>query len=205
MGTDRPAAQIAVNRERQRTLYGAPLGDRVHRLIGILGITQARLAGALGLSPAMLSQLVSGRRIKIGDPAVLARLMLLDERCPPAGGPPAPAAVTALLDEVRTAQLQWSVPPPRSGRRVPGPHRGGPDGAAAVRSGGAAAAHGPGGGGQLPRRGHRTAAVAPRTAADALRAVAGPAQLVAAAAALDRGFPELAEVLRQAAGRPVPR
>lgn len=73
--------QLTVNRERQRQLYGAPLGDRVRRLTTGLGISQARLARTLGISPAMLSQLVSGRRVKIGDPAVLARLMMLDQRC----------------------------------------------------------------------------------------------------------------------------
>jgi hypothetical protein len=40
------------------------------------------------------------------------------------------------------------------------------------------------------------------TAVAALRRIAEPARLAAAAAALGPGFPELAEVLRQAAGRP---
>ena len=40
------------------------------------------------------------------------------------------------------------------------------------------------------------------TPADALRGIAEPARLAAAAAALGPAFPELAEVLRQAAGRP---
>ena len=74
-------ARVAQGREQQRELYGAPLGDRVRRLTAALGISQARLARTLGISPAMLSQLVSGRRVKIGDPAVLARMMLLDQRC----------------------------------------------------------------------------------------------------------------------------
>ena len=43
-----------------------------------------------------------------------------------------------------------------------------------------------------------------RTPADALRGIAEPARLAAAAAALGPAFPELAEVLRQAAGRPRP-
>ena len=70
--------RLARNRGRQRELYGAPLGDRVRRLTAGLGITQGRLAQTLGVSPAMLSQLASARRVKIGDPAVLARLQLLD-------------------------------------------------------------------------------------------------------------------------------
>ena len=91
--------RVALNRHRQRELYGSPLGDRVRRLTATLGITQARLARTLGVSPAMLSQLASARRVKIGDPAVLARLLLLDQRC--AAAPPrGRAAVEALLAEV---------------------------------------------------------------------------------------------------------
>ena len=41
------------------------------------------------------------------------------------------------------------------------------------------------------------------TADDALRGVSPPARLVAAAAALATSFPEIAEVLRRAASRPV--
>ena len=112
----RLGGRIAANRGRQRELYGAPLGDRVRRLTAPLGISQARLARALGLSPAMLSQLVSGRRVKIGDPAVLARMLLLDQRWRGAGRPgPGSAAVEALLAEVARAagggQLGW---PPRA-------------------------------------------------------------------------------------------
>jgi hypothetical protein len=166
--------RIAVNRRRQRELYGSPLGDRVRRLTGALGITQARLARTLGLSPAMLSQLASARRVKIGDPAVLAPLQLLDHRCataPPRG----PDAVDALLDEVARARLRWTAhdAPPPTGRNVP------------VHS--TAASRPPG---RVPGP------------AEALRAVASPARLAAAAAALAPAFPELAEVLRQAAAHP---
>lgn len=161
------------NRERQRELYGATLAERVHRLTGALGVTQARLAATLGLSPAMLSQLVSGRRVKIGDPAVLSRLIALDERC--ARGPVDPDDVPALLEQVHAAKLRWSsaevtgtvrtVVPAIAG--VPAPRR------------------------PVP------------TADDALRGVSPPARLVAAAAALATSFPEIAEVLRRAASRPV--
>ena len=163
---------ISANRDRQRELYGAPLSDRVHRLTGSLGVTQARLAATLGVSPAMLSQLVSGRRVKIGDPAVLSRLMVLDERC--ARGPVPAEEVPALLDQVQVARLRWSAPdlvPPAAPPAVPAPRR-------------------------VPPR------PAP-TADDALRGVSAPARLVAAAATLAPSFPEIAEVLRRAAGRPV--
>jgi transcriptional regulator with XRE-family HTH domain len=152
--------RIALNRHRQRELYGSPLGDRVRRLTAALGITQARLARTLGVSPAMLSQLASARRVKIGDPAVLARLQLLDQRCG-AAAPHGRVAVEALLDEVGRARLQWTA---RDGD--------------AVRS--------------APRG-------VPVPTGAALRAVAPPARLAAAAATLAPAFPELAEVLRQAA------
>ena len=164
--------RIALGRERQRELYGSPLGDRVRRLTTALGITQARLARTLGLSPAMLSQLASARRVKIGDPAVLARLQLLDQRC--AAGPPrGQAAVDALLDEVARARHHWTAADPHP-RTAPAPVAG-------------------------PRPPGR--ARVPSSPADALRAVAPPARLAAAAATLAPAFPELAEVLRQAAGR----
>src|SRR3954447_10448928 len=167
-GTTALRHRIARNRGRQRELYGAPLGDRLRRLTGVLGITQGRLAHTLGLSPAMLSQLASARRVKIGDPAVLARLQLLDRRCA-AGSPRGRDAVDALLAEVAGAQLQWP----------------GADGPGAARR---------------PATGPHS--VARPTSADALRAVAAPARLAAAAAALTPAFPELAQVLRQAAAHP---
>jgi hypothetical protein len=96
---------FARNRERQRELYGEPLGERVRRMQAALGVSQARLAEGLGLSTAMLSQLVSARRVKIGDPAVLARMLLLDRhvRRLPAG---APVRAEELL-----AQLRRTRPP----------------------------------------------------------------------------------------------
>ena len=170
---------LARNRGRQRELYGAPLGDRLRRLTAELGITQGRLAQTLGVSPAMLSQLASARRVKIGDPAVLARLQLLDHRC--AAGPPrGPGAIDALLTEVAGAQLRWT------GADVPD----------------VACGHEPGVGRPDPRQAGRDGPLAARTPADALRTVAPPARLAAAAAALTPGFPELAEVLRAAAGCP---
>ncbi|GAA1830029.1 hypothetical protein GCM10009836_04920 [Pseudonocardia ailaonensis] len=170
---DRLAAQVAENRARQAEIYGEPLVERVHRIVRSLGTTQARLAEALGMSPAMLSQLVGGRRVKIGDPAVLSRLAMLHERC---ARPVPTSEVPALLAQVRATVAAWQEHPPNLGTspaRVP--RRAGPV---------------PG----VPARDPVT------VAAEALRGIAGPARLVAAAAQLGPGFPELAELLRQAAG-----
>lgn len=183
-----PGDPVAENRRRQRELYGEALGDRVHRLLAQLGITQARLASAIGLSPAMLSQLCGARRVKIGDPAVLGRLVALDQRV--ARGPVPPEEVDALLAQVRASVTPWGPAgpgchcaagpggPPAPGReRVPAPRR----------PAGWPGSAGPGGS-------------AP-TAEDALRGVTPPARLVAAAATLAPSFPEIAEVLRRAAAR----
>lgn len=64
-------------RELQRELYGAPLGEVGADVMKALGLTQGRLAEALGLSAPMLSQLMSGQRVKIGNPAVVHRLQSL--------------------------------------------------------------------------------------------------------------------------------
>jgi hypothetical protein len=145
---------VAANRARQRELYGAPLGDRVRRLTTGLGISQARLARVLGISPAMLSQLVSARRVKIGDPAVLARLRALDRWCASPVSVGDRRTVDKVLNDVARMEWDWT--------------------------------------------GGRSAA-APLTAAQVLRGVAEPGRLAAAAAALGGAFPEVAEVLRQAA------
>lgn len=54
-------------------------GYLADRVMGALGLTQGRLAQTLGLSAPMLSQLLSGRRTKIGNPAVVQRLYALLE------------------------------------------------------------------------------------------------------------------------------
>lgn len=175
-GGDATGSWLIENQERQRELYGAPLGERVRRITGALGISQARLARTLGMSPAMLSQLVSARRVKIGDPAVLARMLLLDQSCHALRTPADRRAVDALLAEIAEARWHWN------GQRPNGPRRNGPR--------------------TVGHRVQRTATEG--TAAAVLRGVSDPARLAAAAAALGPTFPELAEVLRQAASRPGP-
>lgn len=66
-------------RELQNQWYGEPLGTLFRRLINDLGLNQARLATVLGLSAPMLSQLMSGQRAKIGNPAVVQRVQALQE------------------------------------------------------------------------------------------------------------------------------
>lgn len=72
MGVD-----VVANMEAQRRLYGAPLRNVMGGVLSSLDLTQGRMADILGVSAPMLSQLMSGHRVKIGDPAVLQRLQSL--------------------------------------------------------------------------------------------------------------------------------
>ncbi|MET9494010.1 DNA-binding protein [Streptomyces sp. NPDC006552] len=92
-------------RELQRSWYGEPLGALFRRLIEDLGLNQARLAGVLGLSAPMLSQLMSGQRAKIGNPAVVQRVQLLQDLAGQvADGSVSAAEATERMDEIRKSQ-----------------------------------------------------------------------------------------------------
>ena len=106
----------------QTEMYGEPLGQRFGRLLAAYGVSQARLAAVLGLSPPMLSQLMSGQRAKISNPAVFGRLVRLEEL---AGGIADPAVRDAALEDVRasrptlhTGQLVGTVGPDPDGVRA---------------------------------------------------------------------------------------
>ncbi|POX40995.1 DNA-binding protein [Streptomyces sp. Ru73] len=89
-------------RELQRSWYGEPLGALFRRLIDDLGLNQARLAAVLGLSAPMLSQLMSGQRAKIGNPAVVQRVQALQELASQvADGSVSAAEATDRMDEIK--------------------------------------------------------------------------------------------------------
>jgi transcriptional regulator with XRE-family HTH domain len=93
------------NVQLQREWYGEPLGDRVRRLVVAFDVSQAQLAEVLGISPPMLSQLMSGRRAKIGNPAVLARMVMLERRVlTPDVSSGDPRAIKRALEEVRESK-----------------------------------------------------------------------------------------------------
>lgn len=77
---------IAANQRQQAELYGRPLGDIVREVTRAFGLSQARLAEALGMSAPMLSLLASGQRVKIGNPQSVTRLRALLELVPHAAG-----------------------------------------------------------------------------------------------------------------------
>jgi transcriptional regulator with XRE-family HTH domain len=93
------------NLELQKQWYGEPLGDRVRRLVVAFDVSQANLADVLGISAPMLSQVMSGRRAKIGNPAVLARLIMLERKVlvPDVAAGKKEAMVRA-LEEVRASR-----------------------------------------------------------------------------------------------------
>ncbi len=98
-------ATVQRNVAQQREWYGESLGDRVRRLVVAFDVSQAQLAEVLGLSPPMLSQLMSGRRAKIGNPAVLARMVMLERRVlTPSVASGEPAGIRQALEEVRNSR-----------------------------------------------------------------------------------------------------
>ncbi|MGC4954219.1 helix-turn-helix domain-containing protein [Actinomadura citrea] len=171
---------IARNRALQAEWYGEPLGDRVRPLLGRLGMSQSGLAGVLGLSAPMLSQLMSGQRAKISNPAVLHRLMAVEDLVAGPGFDALTAAgLQARLEEIKgesaatTSGMRGAV----SGRVPTGPVPAGPEGAAERAAG-------------------RGAAEPARLVQALLREVASAAEIEAAAGLVADRFPDLAEVLR---------
>jgi transcriptional regulator with XRE-family HTH domain len=158
---------VARNVALQREWYGESLGDRVRRLVVAFDCSQAQLAEVLGLSAPMLSQLMSGRRAKIGNPTVLARMVLLERRVlTPEVASGDPAAIRAALEQVRDSRPTVSRPTGDWDALPVGEH----------------------GSWNLD------------VLIEALRAVAAPAELAAAAGLLREQCPQLARVLRHAAG-----
>ncbi|SNR51415.1 helix-turn-helix domain-containing protein [Actinomadura mexicana] len=167
---------IARNRALQAEWYGEPLGERVRPLLGRLGMSQSGLAGVLGLSAPMLSQLMSGQRAKISNPAVLHRLMAVEDLVAGPGFDALTAAgIQARLEEIKaesaatTSGMRGAV----SGRVPAGPVPAGPEGGA-----------------------ERAAAEPARLVQALLREVASAAEIEAAAGLVADRFPDLAEVLR---------
>lgn len=65
---------------QQRAIYGTSLAERFGAMMSAYQLSQRSLARVLGLSAPMLSQLINAQRIKIGNPAVYERLVMLEER-----------------------------------------------------------------------------------------------------------------------------
>lgn len=99
------SSSVQRNLALQRQWYGEPLGDRVRRLVVAFRISQAQLADVLGISAPMLSQVMSGRRAKIGNPQVLARLVMLERKVLVPGVAAGESdAIKQALEDVRQSQ-----------------------------------------------------------------------------------------------------
>ncbi|HLV76210.1 MAG TPA: helix-turn-helix transcriptional regulator [Vulgatibacteraceae bacterium] len=184
---------VARNRALQAEWYGEPLGDRIRPLLDRLGMSQSGLAGVLGLSAPMLSQLMSGRRAKISNPAVLHRLMAVEELvADPGFDGMASAEIKRRLDEIRA-----EAPATTSGLRRTG-HSGAEGGGDGMSGGRAPGGHGAAGGEGPSGEGAagRGPAESARLVQTVLREVASAAEIEAAADLLAERFPDLAEVLR---------
>lgn len=95
---------VEENIEAQRAAYGEPISEIFGRVRRALEMNQSELAGILGMSAPMLSQLNSGQRVKIGNPAVLQRLHSLDELAEQLGhGRVEPGELPARLAEIRAS------------------------------------------------------------------------------------------------------
>ncbi|GGR74046.1 transcriptional regulator with XRE-family HTH domain [Nocardioides luteus] len=99
---------VEENIQQQRELYGEPLGDLVRRATAPLGLTQATTAKVLGLSPAMLSHLMTGQRVKIANPIALGRLHALVELGAAAGGLTR-SQIDERLDEIRELSSEMTT------------------------------------------------------------------------------------------------
>jgi transcriptional regulator with XRE-family HTH domain len=91
---------VEENIRQQRELYGEPLGELVRRATAPLGLTQATTAKVLGLSPAMLSHLMTGQRVKIANPIALGRLHALID-LGAGSGDLTTSQINERLDEIR--------------------------------------------------------------------------------------------------------
>lgn len=94
------------NLDKQREYYGELFGERARRVVVGYNISQAQLADALGVSAPMLSQVMSGRRQKMGNPAAWARLLLLERTLLTA---PGPAQLQEGLAQIRETSASAAV------------------------------------------------------------------------------------------------
>lgn len=201
---------VVRNRALQSQWYGEPLVDRFRRLLDRLGLSQASLAAVLGLSAPMLSQLMSGQRAKISNPAVINRLLAVEELAADPG-----------LDDLREGELEEMLrkiraetatttsgvrlaqtgasPIERSLAERLGDRLGAASGSGdhladdAVVSGGRARIRS----GAVDSPGPVQVAMSPaRTLQSLLRAVASASEIEAASALVEQDHPELAELLR---------
>jgi predicted transcriptional regulator len=168
----------AAHRASQAQLYGEPLGVIIEGIGTSLGLTQGRIAKVLGLSAPMLSHLVSGRRVKIGNPMAHTRLLQLRALAADvAAGRLSAEQAETVLPQIAASNDSWTTSHSLSA------------------SAGAADA----GAGPIATPGDRPAtdpAAVVRATQELFRCVADAGDWLAAAAELEGSHPAIAEVLR---------
>lgn len=104
-----PSPETDQRLTRQRAIYGISLAERFGELMTAYRLSQRSLARVLGLSAPMLSQLINAQRIKIGNPAVYERFVMLEERQDEAD-------LQRVLDEVQASEPVLATHSARSRR-----------------------------------------------------------------------------------------
>lgn len=74
-----PQARAAEVAASQQEWFGRPLSDLFGTICDLCGLTQAQLGDRLGISAPMVSQLMTGRREKPGNPLVQERVIALSQ------------------------------------------------------------------------------------------------------------------------------
>lgn len=101
---------LAANQRSQAQLYGEPLATIIEGIAHSLDLTQGRIAQVVGLSAPMLSHLVSGRRVKIGNPMAHARLTQLRSLADDvANGRVSAQQAAAVLPQIAASQDSWTT------------------------------------------------------------------------------------------------
>lgn len=109
---------VTSTRARQIELYGEPLQTVLGRCAATLHLTQARMSELLGVSAPMLSQLINGKRIKIGNPAAAQRLQWMTQIAHQVDGGELPLAEAVAQLERNAATQEVLAPPSTTGRRT---------------------------------------------------------------------------------------
>ena len=71
--------ETAERRRQQVELYGESVDVLARKCEGLLGLSVPALADVIGLSVPMLTQLLTGARVRIGNPIAIGRLTRLGE------------------------------------------------------------------------------------------------------------------------------
>ena len=84
-------------------------------------LSQARLAAVIGLSAPMLSQLITGHRVKISNPSVFGRIVRLEElSSDPRVASGDPASIGPVLADVASSNPVLTTMTAAAGGRQPG-------------------------------------------------------------------------------------